>query len=185
MLVALLSLMGLGSTMLATNQTMYGTGYSNYDYWYDVNGHVVMFKNGTAYDEAGFMHVPSVGSTHPQWDNYSNVYDMYDNPYGEDRSWVQIDFDISSSYGLIALIVGMMALVAVIGIKVFGTGEGEVSTMTILKGTAFLTLWGIFSAISLTLITQIPMSLGAILYFILTAMYCVGIIQSIGSGGTD
>lgn len=99
----------------------------------------------------------------------------------QENSWFG---NISTSLGLIILIVGLMALVAIIGINVLGSGESEFSVKAIFLGTGLLALWGIFSAFGINLIAEIDFW-GPVVYLILTAIYTLGIIQQISgvSGG--
>ena len=86
---------------------------------------------------------------------------------------------IGGSLGLVAIAVAIMALAAVIGISIVGSGENTASVMTILKITGYLAIWGVFSALALGLINSMG-SFGMILFFVLSGLYVIGLVDSIG-----
>lgn len=209
--VSILSLMGLGtatsySTLSPTPIDVDDSFVAPEDGWFDVNGHQVTERwyaihtgeDGKVYTYGNVYYW--INSTNvPNWETGDLAFDaagaaVLDYPVfslltGDtlpDNVEVSntVPFDVSSSFGIIALIVAIMAVAVVAGVKVLGSGIGDTSVSTIIKGTAFISLWAAFSVASLGLIAAIPY-LGPIFYFFLTAVYTVGIMGQIGSGGSD
>lgn len=201
-LLSLLSMLGLGS---ATDPN-FGNGTIGYGFgstlFYDSTGHPVAYANGTNYGEKGLLKIVgsqgwfSQGTEEVQWINNTaynvmHYYDIYTDTNGQslvsveeynyykDNADGQFSFNIWSSLGLIGVIVGIAALAAIIGIRIVSSGESDVSVQVILVITAFMALWGIFSVLGLTLLTSAG-TYGGIIYFILTAMYTIGIIFEFG-----
>lgn len=96
----------------------------------------------------------------------------------------EYNFKISAIQGAILMITTILAIGAVVGVRVLGTGVSNISVEIITKGTFYFALWGILSAFAQPLISQIYL-LGTIIYVILSLMYVVGFVQSINSGGSD
>jgi hypothetical protein len=94
------------------------------------------------------------------------------------------NFKISAIQGAILMITTILAISAVVGVRVLGTGESNITVEIVTKGTFYFALWGMLSAFAQPLISQIYV-LGSIIYVILTLMYVVGFVQSINSGGQD
>lgn len=186
----MLSVMGVGSDLGAPSggYLVDGRGNINGDEgWYDDTGHLVCYDNGTAAGEAGIVGTPSYTHSHPFWDNTTSggsTFDMYADPSGTDLQKGDL-FDITGTLGLIGIVLAVMALGCIVGIRVVGSGTSSTSVSTVIIGTAFLSLWGVFSVFGYPLIGTIPL-FGGMLYFILTAMYTVGVIQAFsGMGGED
>lgn len=176
-------LMGSG---IANEQSWYQSGEGQFigEIYWDENGDPLCYQNGTAYfagDDGwlGWRVGRSAWETNPAWFNTTDTYLCYETPYGElhQRSY---EFDLMSSFGLIGVISLVMFVVSFVGIRVFGTGLSEISVSTIVKGSLFITIWAIFSALSIGLVIQVPYSIGGIFYFFLTVLYTLGIIQQIG-----
>lgn len=91
---------------------------------------------------------------------------------------------ISDNFAFIALIVGIIALVGVIGIQLFGSGESETSIFVIIVFTGLLALWTILSFGSYDMIVSIPL-FGPIVYVVLTLMYSVGAFQMVAGVGSE
>lgn len=184
MLVALsfLSVLGLG-TAEYQNNVIYGTG--QYDGYYDANGHQTCYDNQTAFDEAGVVDRVTVGTSGPwstlrYWRNETGSYRIYTTPTETDEANSQITFDMTSSIGLIGIIIAVMAATTIAGIKFFGSGI--TNAQQIFTVTVLLTIWGVFSIIALGLVSQIPLGLGLGFYFFLTLLYSIGIVHSAGGG---
>lgn len=197
-ILSIFSMLGLGNTSL-------GEGSLSLDpvnaVYYDVDGNPKIYvSNLTAVDPnelmrlyedwlgGGYAYFQNV-SDHTTAINYPLYYDatgMSQVKY-EDLGETQtntVNFDISSSIGLIALIVGLMAIATVVGIRVLGSGVSDVSVSTLILGTSYLAVWGVFSVLALELILAINL-LGPILYFALTILYTIGIISSLNGGGSS
>lgn len=158
--------------------------------WYDVNGHMVAYINLTVTNSAEngrFQLVPSPSNTAGPY-RYINSTDSYAT-YDQNNGTMSTDlwqggFSLTSAIGLMAIIGAVMAIGVIAGIHFFGTGLADESVSLIIKGSALVTVWLVFSAISLALITSIPL-LGPIFYFFLTIVYTLGIINQVGHPGED
>lgn len=186
-LVALsfLSVLGLGSSEYQDN-IVYGTGQFNG--YFDANGHQAAYDNQTAFDEAGIVDRVTIGTSGPwstlrYWRNATGSYQIWTTPNGTDETDSQISFNMSSSVGLIAIIIAVMAATTIAGIKFFGSGI--TNAQQIFTVTVLLTIWGVFSIVSLGLIATIPLGLGLGFYFFLTLMYSIGIVNAAGGNGGD
>lgn len=94
-------------------------------------------------------------------------------------------FDINMISGIVALIIGLVAVGVVAGIHVFGSGLSDYSVQLIHKSTFYYGLWGIFSALSFTCFNSIPV-IGLFLWLGMTLIYTIGFAQSLNtsSGGS-
>lgn len=186
--VSFLSVLGLG-TPTYSNNVVYGT--AQFDGYYDANGHQVAYDNQTAVSggDAGQIDRVTIGtqgawSALRYWRNgTSTSYQVWTTPNSMDESETEVTFNMASSIGLIGIIIAVMAITTIMGIKFFGTGISNATQ--IFAVTVLLTLWGVFSAISIALIGQIPLGLGYGFYFFMTLLYCVGIVQTTGGIGDD
>lgn len=197
-IVAILSVAGLGSTVFGDGRI---GGDPSTTLYYDAGGHPCVYANGTAYDEAG--QVIQVGGLDAAWSgtwaawknttlSFGTNYPLYwDQSAEQPIPWERNGetnvggqtFDVNQSMGLIALVIALMAMAVVVGLRVLGSGTSN--SLVLVLGTAYLGVWGIFSVLSLPLITSIP-NFGNFFYFILTIMYTLGIVWSFqGTGGTD
>lgn len=90
-------------------------------------------------------------------------------------------FNLSDSWGWLALVAAITAIASFIGLKVFDSGESEIAQNLIIKTTFFITVWTTLSVASYPLIL-----LGGfiifILYFGMTLTYATGLILSINGG---
>lgn len=203
-LLSLLSMTGLGSTENFTGEGAISYG-DQAGLLYDSAGHPVCYINGTQYDDAGMLKFTRdygyIGEEYARWQNYTGVtasyYDLYSSEsaleplttaqYNELKNAYSnggITFNIWSSLGLIGVVVGISAFAAIIGIRVLDSGESETTIQTILTVTGFMAVWGIFSVLGLTLFTSAD-TYGGIIYFVLTAMYSIGIIFQLSGGNSN
>lgn len=182
----------MGGSSLTLTSTYQLSGYSGaVNGWYDSNDHLVAYGNGTYAGEYGNITTPiTPGSTGPWntipiWKNASGSYNVYDST-GQRMLPNQLNtqFDIATSLGLIALIAAGIILAAVVGTRILGSGVSEESVSAVWKGTMLLTVWGIFSVLSMGMITQIAL-LGPFFYLFLTIIYCLGVINQVGHPGED
>lgn len=88
------------------------------------------------------------------------------------------------SLGLIALVIALMAVALVAGLNIFGSGVNDSATNTIFMCTAWLAVWGVFSVLAFSLLALLG-NWGIILYFVLTIVYTIGIIDSVGNSGGE
>lgn len=161
--------------------------------YYDSTDHLVAYANGTYVDDYGNITTPitqggaGIWNNIPIWKNASGSFNVYSDT-GErlapDATAAQVSFSLSSSLGLIAVVVGVIILATVAGMRIVSSGESDVSVSAIVKGSVYISLWAVFSVTSLAMMMQIPL-IGGIFYFFLTAIYTMGIINQIGSPGDE
>lgn len=187
-IIAMVNLSGLGVAGTLGQTTIGGSPDSTI--YYDSAGVAKCYANGTVIGEAGVIlngdgNLAQWGNETQWWGGYSVYYQLYwDESATQPVSYSDVgkgypasgSINIYSSFGLIAMIIGIMALAGVVGLRIMGSGIAERSASTIIMGTAFIGLWTIFSAISFTIITSF--ALGSILYLALTACYCIGILMN-------
>ena len=89
-------------------------------------------------------------------------------------------FDINMTSGLIALIIGLVAVGVVAGVQFLGSGLDTYSVKLIHKSTTYFGLWGIFSALSFTVFSSIPF-FGLFIWLGLTLVYTLGFFQTLGN----
>lgn len=80
--------------------------------------------------------------------------------------------------GAIAIIIALVSIAVVVGIQILGSGISEQSVRTIIIVVGYATIWGIFSVLSLNLITSIEI-FGTIIYLVLTIMYVIGVMNKL------
>lgn len=177
MITALLSVLGMTSATFNATGDFYST--AAYDGFYDANGNLKAYPNGTAANEHGS--VVSTGQN-PYWANASGNYPLVRLNAGENiDEYTTNQFNMGSAFGLIAIIIGLMALACVAGLRILSTGVAETSIRTLILGTGLLAIWGVFSVLSIGILTAIPV-FGAIFYFALSAVYTLGIMQQVAGG---
>lgn len=96
-----------------------------------------------------------------------------------DPSGNSVGFEFATSIGMLGMIGGLMILAGVVGARVLGIGVSEISVGVIVKGTAFLVVWGVFSLAAYPLIIDTSV-FGGTLYFMLTIGYALGVVNSFG-----
>lgn len=195
--LAVLSSLGLGDSTWNEFHTSYDIG----EQLYDSGGHAVCTLGNFSAVEGGesgrvvYKLEPYgfLGSQYHEvarWDNGSIVtFDLfYDTQATRQVMWDDITvgnkqgFQIASALGFIAAVVGLMALAVVVGVKVFGFGTSN--GMVVVMGTAYLGIWGVFSALGFDLIMAMDL-LGPVIYLTLTLIYTLGIIGSFQGGSDD
>lgn len=188
--LSIFSMLGLGNTELGST-TLSGADVV----YYDSGGHEVCDGLGQPSGEDGSIGSSTTG--YATWDNGTllTTFSLYYDTSGSLDMRVKYEdfgkgyygfkeFDITTAIGFIGLIIGIMALAALVGLKILGSGISDVSVSTIILSTAYLAIWGVFSVLAFDLIVnQIPI-IGSTFYFILTIIYTAGIIASI-NGGTE
>lgn len=183
-------MLGLGTAVDPNFSGTYNIDDYTLNAWFDKNGHMVCDENFTAVGESGTLYYDGrFGQDKRVWNNGSGVFGSYDSyvvTRGGSSAVAGVGFDIGGSIGVIALLAVIVGLSAVVGFKILGSGISEWSVSAILKGGMLISLWTIFSALSMALITGIPI-FGAIFYFFLTVAYAIGVLNSFGgpSGGED
>ena len=87
-------------------------------------------------------------------------------------------FDINMTTGIIALIIGLVAVGVIAGIRILGSGLSEYSVKLIHKSTVYYGLWGIFSAFSFVAFESIPF-FGLFIWLGLTLIYSLGFFKTL------
>lgn len=207
---------GLFSTQTYSTEVGDGYGYQlqgGNGILYDEYNHEICYYNGTAtpayVGDPGRVEEwtrPAMFAPIAVWNNdtdnpNSTLYPLF-NEYGDSVTWDQMFnvnpstsgsnqyfFILTSSVGMIALVVVIMGVGSIVGLKIFGTGESEISVELLLKGSFYLTVWGVMSLLSYPLISGAGATAGGfiiyVFYFILCTVYALGMINSIGNGGNN
>jgi len=92
-----------------------------------------------------------------------------------------VSVGINEITGAIAIIIVLVSIAVVVGIKVFGSGISEQSVKVIIVITGYVSIWGVFSALTLNLINSIEI-FGWVIYLILTIIYMVGVMNKLTNG---
>lgn len=200
-IVSILSLTGLGSDVL-------GDGYINLDpaeaVYYDSGGHPVCYVANLS--TVGIGEPITISKTfiigNPDYAIFRNEsglfptwYHLYYDTSGASDQYVNYDdlgkttmtgtgmtIDIATSVGFFVLITGLVALAAIVGMRVFGSGTAN--SMVIVYGTAYGIMWGVLSAASYNLILAMSW-FGSIIFLALTLIYTLGVINSFGGASSE
>lgn len=189
--LVILAFLAVFSTIMSleempTEGSVYTYGETDIDtLYYDSYGNPLCYANGTEYytGDDGFitsMHGDLLNR--PIWRNSTGDY-VCRTPDGTTPDQVHTqEFDMLTGLGYIAVIAGIMFVVSFVGIRVFGNGLAEASVHTIIIGTVLITMWLVFSALSIGLLAEVPAYLGGVFYFMLTVMYAIGVVQHMRGG---
>lgn len=94
---------------------------------------------------------------------------------------VDSSFAIDEFWGLLSAIITISVIGAIFGIQLFNAGLNSESVKTLIIAISYIGLWGLFSLLSYDLIMSIPV-FGAIIWFLLTFVYALGIVKKITGG---
>ncbi|MDD4938494.1 MAG: hypothetical protein PHX34_05840 [Candidatus Shapirobacteria bacterium] len=83
----------------------------------------------------------------------------------------------------IGMLLGGIAIVLVLGIRIFGSGISETSVSVAYKLLVLFLLWGILSTLTYDSFAEIPEGFGIIIWTVLTFMYGIGALTSGFSSG--
>lgn len=123
----------------------------------------------------------SVAVSGIEFDNSSMVIDDFSatvNGSEYDIEGQTLTVGIDDELGVLAVLISIFAFVGLIGITAVTVGLNSESVRFIGKGSAYLSVWGLFSALSLEGLSQIPL-LGWVCYIFITMVYLVGIFMEI------
>lgn len=81
--------------------------------------------------------------------------------------------------GALAVMVGGIAIIAILGIRVLGSGLSDFSVEAISKIALFYVFWLFFSLFALEAFELMPFYLGWVLYLFLTMFYSFGIMEEL------
>lgn len=175
--------------------------------WWDSSGHKVCDENGTYVGEVGEMitlgNMPaSVRGTVPAtdwfWANTTNpfysqgsevewrssrwtypYYPIYNTNQGHmDVTGDVWNYFVGGEMGFLVVIVAVMAVSAVVGLKIFGSGISERSVGIILGGGVFLGLFTVCTVICYDYIVAVPF-VGSVVYFLITGLYTIDVVGSL------
>lgn len=180
----------------------------NYLYLYDYTGSITCLWNGTGAHADGSIWLNSGGrilkndyTAGANWRNATGSYALfYDHGTTKPVKWADMTssipfitdssgvdeakingepFSFTDSLSWIVVIGAIMAVGSIVGLKIFGSGESETSVDLLLKGTFFITIWGILTAMAYPLILEAGFWL-FLIYFGIALIYTVGVILTIG-----
>lgn len=103
------------------------------------------------------------------------------------REWEELNassFRTNDTLVYIAIFFGIIVLVGIVGIRIFGTGIAEISILFIVKITMFLLLWGILSVTGGGTIADIPV-IGTLVWGVFTFVYAMGVFLTLTTGGDE
>lgn len=179
-ILAMLSTAGLGQS-LEGDQTVYTLGDTSAGF-YDTTGHMVAYANQTPYDDAGDLKLyNAAGQNSGPWSNIVHWINATGNYIVQD-AWGETLMEKDNGSFNLYTVEGLIAIIAVIGVigGVTSVFAGEIGGSLAFKCGVLGAVWAVFSFISMTLITAIPL-IGPIFYLGLTVMYAMGIINQVGS----
>lgn len=209
--LALLAQSGLGTEVIGSFSPSLDN--PNQIVYYDSTGTAVCYANGTSYyGQAGTV-TQIIGSYYGQyyagWMNMSSpdaypageqTYHLYYDKSGNSAMYVLYhdfghtkgevtargSYAIGGSIGMLSIIAGVILLATVAGVRLLGSGISEESVSAIVKGTSLVAIWVVFSLAAYSLINSAGDSLVLpTIYFGLTCIYSMGVINQIGHPGDD
>jgi hypothetical protein len=190
-ILSVLGLLGMGTVGSPDTISIGGDSETVY---YDLNGLAKCYMNGTGVNEEGNI-IRHILTNTACWDNATLIYTYqlyFDTNAAQPIKWEQVgqpnpnnqgvltDFD-DEFLGLWAMIAGFAVLVGVVGLRVFGSGISEASVNSLISLAIYTALWLIFAVLSFPLVSEIEL-LGSLSWFVLTVLYTVGVLQTLGSG---
>lgn len=89
---------------------------------------------------------------------------------------VDSSFAIDQFWGLLGTIITIALIGALFGIQLFNSGLNSESVRVLILTFTYIGIWGLFSLLSFDLIMSIPV-FGAIIWFVLTFVYALGVIK--------
>lgn len=120
--------------------------------------------------------------------NDSRIIDSYGSTITENGTSSSVEtesvtavFNINMVSGVIALIIGLVAIGVVAGIRVLGSGLSEHSVKLIYNSSVYYGMWGIFSALAFPVFTEIPL-MGLFFWLGLTLVYTLGFFETTHNG---
>jgi hypothetical protein len=108
----------------------------------------------------------------------ASIYETYNT--GADFEYATV-VGVDTLTGAFAIVVGLAALSAVVGIQVFGSGISEQSVRIISLIVGWGAVWGVFSALGWNLINSIEI-FGYLIWVALTILYAYGVLSKISEG---
>lgn len=107
-----------------------------------------------------------------------NNYTLYEDGEGTELGFETASSSISFSLGgmAIALLVTTLALGAVVGINVLGSGLSQFSVKSIVVISVLMSVWLVFSTFGVSVFNTVPY-FGLVLYFVLSLVYTFGVFQ--------
>ena len=93
----------------------------------------------------------------------------------------QTYFNIDLMVGAIIIIITIASAVALIGLKILGTGLSDESVRTIIIAISYTTIWSVLSALAIPLLYSIDV-FGILIYVALTIVFVIGVIEKMSGG---
>lgn len=109
---------------------------------------------------------------------FNGTFDENGTATGLEGSGYEITAGFDVQTGFLAMFIGFVALVGVMGIQVLGSGLANFSVKALWKSALYITLWTILSTFALDGYLAIPL-FGWVVYFILTGFYLLGILEGV------
>jgi len=97
---------------------------------------------------------------------------------------VEFTINIDPIEGMIGSLIGIAVAIALIGIRILGSGLSEKSVHIISTAILYTAFWGTLSLFSYDLFGEIPI-FGAALYILLTILYAGGAAMEFSDEGGD
>ena len=97
---------------------------------------------------------------------------------------VDTSFAIDEFWGLLGTIIVIALIGAIFGIQLFNSGLNSESVRMLIITFTYIGIWGLFSLLSYDLIMSIPI-FGAIIWFVLTFVYTLGVIKKYTGGSEE
>jgi hypothetical protein len=92
-------------------------------------------------------------------------------------------FELIGVDGVLALMIGLIAIGAIAGISILGSGLSNSAQNIIYKSVFYYALWGIFSVLAFSGISSIPF--GTLIYLAFTIFYAVGVQEQINTHSSE
>lgn len=89
----------------------------------------------------------------------------------------------NSYWTLLALLIVIGAAGIITGLSVLGSGLNETSTRIVLLLLFFNGIWFVFSTYTYDLLSDVPLYLGGIFYWILFGIFLIGQMWTVSKGG--
>lgn len=193
-LIALSSMAGLGTNFVLSNGRL-GQDSSQVIY-YDYYGNPTAYANGTAYrtgdtgtwedaaDGLGW-HNESVTFYYLFWDTGGQSHIKYDEAGQSFPTGAGMNMTIQGSVMFFGLITALIVIGLLVGARFLTYGQSDETVSLILKGTAFGSLWAIFSVFAYSVMIGSGEFILQVTYIALSLIYTLGVINSFGHPSGD
>lgn len=125
-------------------------------------------------DFTGYSEDISISGGDWQVNQTINGSDTY---LGWDIGAFTIEFDLETS--MIAVLASFIIVAVIVGLNILGSGMTDFGGRALYKSLMFMGIWTLFTTLSSEMFFSIPL-LGIFLYFFITFVYGLGIVEEIG-----